>query len=116
MLEARPQQGFERRMAVEASVVAKNEFVEIGVDVLAAEARGYVSQRPSLEQRESAMAPRKDDVTGHGADHAGIVAMVRAQAWIGCVAIGQKRGPRLHVGLDERLNQFGRIIGDHGEA
>lgn len=101
-------------MAVEASVVAKNEFVEIGVDVLAAEAV-ICAQRPSLEQRESAMAPRKDDVTGHGADHAGIVAIV-AQAWIGCVAIGQKRRPRLHVGLDERLNRFGRIIGDHGEA
>ena len=37
-LEARPSRGFERRMAVEASVVAKNEFVEISLSMLAAEA------------------------------------------------------------------------------
>ena len=39
-------------MAVEASVVAKNECVEIGVDVLAAEAV-ICAQRPSLEQRDA---------------------------------------------------------------
>jgi hypothetical protein len=32
------------------------------------------------------------------------------------VAIRQKRGPRLHVGLDERLDRCGLIVGDSGEA
>ena len=52
-------------------VVAKHEFVEICVDVLAAEA-AICAERPSLEQRESAIASRKDDVTCHGADGARI--------------------------------------------
>ena len=77
-------------MAVEASIVAKHELVEIGVDVLAAEAV-ICAERPSLEQREGAMAPRQDDVTGDGADDTRIMP-IGAQAWIGCVAIRQKRG------------------------
>ena len=114
MVGGEAQQGFERNMAVEASIVAKHEFVEIGVDVLAAEAV-ICAERPSLEQRESAMAPRQDDVTGHGADDTRIMP-IGAQAWIGCVAIRQKGGSRLHVGLDERLDRRGRIVGDSGEA
>ena len=54
-------------------------------------------------------------MTGHGADDTRIVP-IGAQAWIGRVAIRQKRGPRLHVGLDERLDRCGRIVGDNGEA
>ncbi len=38
MLGGQPEQGFERNMAVEAAIVAKNEFIEISVDVLAAQA------------------------------------------------------------------------------
>ena len=114
MVGGEAQQGFERNMAVEASIVAKHEFVEIGVDVLAAEAV-ICAERPSLEQREGAMAPRQSDVTGHGTDDARIVP-IGSQAWIGCVAIRQKGGSRLHVGLDERLDRRGRIVGDSGEA
>ena len=83
MVGSEAQQGFERNMAIEAPIVAKREFVEIGVDVPAAEAV-ICAERPSLEQRESAMAPRQDDVTGHGADDARIVPIV-TQPWIRCV-------------------------------
>ena len=72
-------------------------------------------ERPSLKQRESAIAPRKDDVTGNGVDGARIVP-IGAQAWIGWVAIRQKRGSRLHAGRNERLARCGRIVGDDGEA
>jgi hypothetical protein len=33
-----PKQGFKRNMPVEAAIIAKNEFIEISVDVLAAQA------------------------------------------------------------------------------
>jgi hypothetical protein len=39
-------------MAIKAAVVAKDEFVEIRVDVLAAQAM-VCAKSPSLEQRES---------------------------------------------------------------
>ena len=108
------EQSFERNMAVEASIVAKHEFVEISVDVLAAEA-AICAERPSLEQRESAMDPRKDDMTGHCTDDSGIVPIV-IQPGIGCVAIRQKRGSGLHVGPDERLDRSCGIVGYSGEA
>ena len=110
MVGSEAQQGFERNMAIEAPIVAKREFVEIGVDVPAAEAV-ICAERPSLEQRESAMAPRQDDVTGHGADDARIVPIV-TQPWIRCVPIRQKCGSRLHIGPDERLDRRGGIVGD----
>ena len=37
-MSGEPEQGFKRDMSVEAAVVAKDEFVEIGVDVFAAQA------------------------------------------------------------------------------
>jgi hypothetical protein len=57
-------------------------------------------------KRESTIAPRKDDVAGHGADG----------AWIVLMGTRQKRGSRLHAGLNERLDRCGRIVGDDGEA
>ena len=48
MVGGEAQQGFERNMAVEASIVAKHEFVEICVDVPAAEAV-ICAEGPSFE-------------------------------------------------------------------
>ena len=39
-----PEQGFERNVPVEAAIVAKDEFIEIGVDMRAAQA--MISTRP----------------------------------------------------------------------
>jgi len=114
MVGSEAQQSFERNMAIEAPIIAKHEFVEIGVDVPAAEAM-ICAEGPSFEQRESAMGPGQDDVTGHGADDARIVPIV-AQAWIRCVPIRQKCGSRLHIRPDERLDRRGGIVGDSGEA
>jgi len=44
-----PKQSFERNMATETTIVAKNEFVEIGVDMLAPQAM-IRSKAPSLQQ------------------------------------------------------------------
>ena len=49
MMCGQPEQGFERNVPVEAAIVAKDEFVEIGVDVRAAQAM-IRAQAPSLHQ------------------------------------------------------------------
>ena len=49
MMCGQPEQGFERNMPVEAAIVAKDEFIEIGVDVRAAQAM-IRAQAPSLHQ------------------------------------------------------------------
>ena len=109
------QHGLERGMPVKSAVVAEDELIEISVDVLAAQAM-IRPEGPSLEQRESAMTPRQDDVRRHLSDDARIVPVMAGQSGIGRVAIGDQRGSRLHVGPHEGLDRRGRIVGDHGEA
>jgi len=52
--------GFERNVPVKSAVVATDELVEIGVDVLATQTV-IRTQGPSLQQREGAMTPRQID-------------------------------------------------------
>ena len=49
MMGRQPEQGLERNVSVEASIVAKDEFIEIGVDVRAPQAV-VCAQAPSLHQ------------------------------------------------------------------
>ena len=49
MVCGQPEQGFERNVPVEAAIVAKDEFIEIGVDVRAPQAM-IRAQAPSLHQ------------------------------------------------------------------
>src|SRR5271165_272284 len=49
MMCGQPEQGSERNVPVEAAIVAKDEFIEIGVDVRAAQAM-IRAQAPSLHQ------------------------------------------------------------------
>src|ERR1035438_4950097 len=44
-----PKQGFERNMAIETTIVAKDEFIEIGVNMLAPQPM-IRSKAPSLQQ------------------------------------------------------------------
>ncbi len=49
MMGSQPEQGLERNVPVEAAIVAKNEFIEISVEVLAPQAM-IRAQAPSLHQ------------------------------------------------------------------
>lgn len=88
---------FERDVAMKAAVLAKDEFIEVDVDVFASQAV-ILAQRPALHQRESAMAPWQDDTGGHGADDTRIMPTISGQSGIGGAAIGDHRRARLHVG------------------
>src|SRR5512140_2442792 len=101
-------------MPVEAAIVAKYEFVEICVGVLAAQAV-ICAEAPSLHQRKSPVNPWQDNVCGHLADDAWIVP-IAGQSPIGCVPVGQQCGSALHIGLHESFNRRGGIAGDHGKA
>src|SRR2546429_5437877 len=69
MMCGKSKQGVKRDMPMEAPIVAEHEFIEIAVDVLAAQAV-ICAEAPSLHQRESAMNPRQDNVARHLADDA----------------------------------------------
>ena len=106
--------GFERNMAVEAAIITKNEFVEISVEVPAAQAV-IRAKAPSLQQCENSVNPWQDNMSRHFADHARIVPIV-GQSRIGRVAVGDHGGSALYIGSDEGLDRSGGIVGDHGEA
>jgi hypothetical protein len=55
-----PEDGFERDVPMKAAVIAKYEFIEIGVDMFAAQTM-IRPQRPTLQQREGAVAPGQND-------------------------------------------------------
>ena len=59
-------------MPIEAAVVTEDELVEVGVDVLAAEAV-IGAKAPTLQEGEHPMNPLERDVRRHAADDAGIV-------------------------------------------
>ena len=99
-VRGKAEHGFERDVPVKAAIVAKDEFVEICVDVLAAKAM-IRAQSPSLHQREDPMNPRQHDVARHLADGARIVPVIVGQSGIGCVAVCEQRSSALHIGLDE---------------
>jgi hypothetical protein len=63
MLGGQPEQGFEGNMAVEAAIVAKNEFIEISVDVLAAQAV-IRAEAPSLHPSRWSYRGRQHDARG----------------------------------------------------
>jgi hypothetical protein len=63
-----------------------NELVEVGLEVLAAQAM-VDAERPGLEVREHAMGPGQDEVGGHRADDVGLVMDV-GSAWVTGPAIG----------------------------
>ena len=102
-------------MPVKSAVVAKDELIEIGVDVLATQAV-IRTQGPSLQQREGAMTPRQDDVRRHLSDDPRIVPVIARQSGIGRVAVTDQGGSPLHIGPHEGLDRRGRIVGDHRKA
>ena len=101
-------------MPVISAVIAKHEFVEIGIDMLAAQAV-ICPEAPSAQQRKSSMNPRQHNVRGHLADDARIMP-VACQTRIGFVAVGEQRGSTLHVGVYEGFDRGGGIAEGAGPA
>jgi len=113
-LRSEAEHGFKRDMAIEAAIVAKDEFIEIAVHVLAAKTM-ICAEAPPLHQREDPMNPRQRQMTRHLADDARIMT-VAGQSQIRRMAVGEQRGASFHIGPDEGFDRRGGIVLDGGEA
>ena len=81
---------FEGGMAGAAAVEAEDELVEVGLQVLVAQAV-VDAERPCLEVGEDAVDPRQHDMGGHGADDMGVVPDPRRPG-VGAPAVGPGDG------------------------
>ena len=111
MARRQAKHGLERDMSIKSSVVAEDEFVQVRIDVLAAEVG---AEAPPLQEGEDPMDPFEGDVPCHAADHAGIVAVVR-EPQIGRMAVRHQCRARRNVCLDERVDVRRLIARDCGQ-
>ena len=70
MVRRQPEDRLKGDMAIKAPVVAEDEFVEVGIEVLAAEAM-VGAEAPPLQEREKSMDPFQRHVPRHVADDTG---------------------------------------------
>ena len=103
------EEGSERGVPGAAPVEAEDELVEIGLEVVAAQAV-VDPQGPDLEVGEDAMDPGQDDMGGHPADDMGIVGEARG-AGIAGPSVGLGGGTGGEVGGEEGVQAAGRVIG-----
>ena len=103
------EQGAEGGMPGAAAVEAEDELVEIGLEMLAAQAV-IDAQGPDLEVGEDAVHPGQDDMGGHLADDMGIV-VDAGSAGIGGPSVGFGGGAGGEIVGDEGMQAVGRIVG-----
>ena len=96
------------------AVEAEDEFIEVGLEVLAAQPVIDV-QGPDLEVGEDPVNPGQDDMGGHRADDMGIVGDAGG-AGISGPTIGLGGGAGRDVGGEEGVEAGGRVIGGLAEA
>src|ERR1700758_1290663 len=97
-----------------AAVEAKNELVEIDLEVLAAQAV-IDAQGPDFEIEEDAVRPGQDDMGGHFADDMGIV-IDAGGAEISRPAVSLSGGAGREIGFEKRVQTASRVIGHLAEA
>ena len=96
-----------------AAVEAKDELIEIGLQMLAAQPVVDAS-RPSFEVGEDLVDPRQDEVSGGLPDDMDIVAIVGNRSVAG-PAVGLGDGVGIGVGFDEVSEVGGGVGGDFGQ-
>src|ERR1700756_4327673 len=96
------------------AVEAKDEFIEVGLEVFAAQPV-IDAQGPDLEVGEDPVDPRQDDVRGHLADDMGIMGEASGSGISG-PTIGLGSGTGREIGGEKGMKAGGRIIGDLAEA
>ena len=95
------EQGAKGSVPVPAAVEAKDKFVEIGLEVPAAQAM-IDAQRPGFEVGKDAVDPGQHDMSGHLADDMGIV-FDAGRAGIAGPAVGFGGGAGGEIGGQERM-------------
>src|SRR5467141_626866 len=96
------------------AVEAEDEFIEIGLEVLAAQPV-VDAQGPDLEVGEDAVNPGQDDMGGHPADNVGIVGDAGGAGISGpTIRLGDGAGG--NIGGEESVEADSRVIRDLAEA
>jgi hypothetical protein len=108
------EEGPECGMSGAPAVEAEDEFIEVGLEVLAAQPV-IDAQGPDLEVGEDPVNPREHDVGGHLADDVGIVGDPGG-AGIPGPAVGFGGGAGGEIGGKKGVEAGGRVIGDLAEA
>jgi hypothetical protein len=103
------EQSAETGMAVMAAVEAENAFIEVGLEVLAAQAM-IDAERPGLEVGKDAVGPGPHDMSSHLADRMGIVVHARG-ARIARPAVGLGGSTGGEIGRQEGMQAGSRVIG-----
>ena len=96
------------------AVKAEDEFIEVGLEVLAAQPV-VDAQGPDLEVGEDPVNPGQDDMGGYLADDMGIMGDAGG-AGISGPTIGLGGGSGAEVGGEEGVKAGGRVIGDLAQA
>src|SRR3954447_8763064 len=94
-----------------ASIEAEHELVEVGLEVLSAQAV-VDAEPPPLRVREHAVDPRQHQVGRRVADHLRVVLDVRERGVPG-PAVADDGAARDDVAGDERVERGGRVVPDH---
>ena len=108
------EEGSECGMPGSPTVKAEDEFIEVGLEVLAAQPV-IDAQGPDLEVGEDPVNPREHNVGGHLADDVGIVGDAGG-AGIPGPAVGFGGGAGGEIGGQKGMEAGGRVIGDLAEA
>ena len=108
------EEGSECGMPGAPAVEAEDEFIEVVLEVLTAQAV-VDAQGPDLEVGEDPVNPGQDDMGGHLADDMGIVGDAGG-AGISGPAIGLGGSAGGEIGGEEGMEAGGRVIGDLAQA
>ena len=109
-----PEEGSECGMPAAPAVKAEDEFIEVGLEVLAAQPV-IDAQGPDLEVGEDPVNPREHDVGGHLTNDMGIVGDAGG-AGISRPPIGLGGGTAAEVGGEEGVEAGGRVLGHLAQA
>src|ERR1700747_1178102 len=96
------------------AVEAKDEFIEVGLEVFAAQPV-IDAQGPDLEVGKDPVDPRQDNVRGHPADDMRIRGDAGSSGISG-PTIGLGSGTGREIGGEKGMKASGRIIGDLAKA
>src|ERR1700739_1876886 len=103
------EQGAATSVAVMAAIEAENEFVEVGLEVLAAQAV-IDTQRPGFEIGKDAVGPGEHDMSSHLADRMRVVVNAWGASITGpAVCLGGSTGGE--IGRQEGMQAGSRVIG-----
>ena len=105
---------FKGDVPIKSTVVAKDKFIQVRIDMLAAEPM-IGAEAPSLQKGEDSVDPFQRNVPSHFTNHARIVA-VAGEPGIGCMAVRHQGRARRDIRLDEGVDMLRLVARNRRET